>query len=114
MIVTIALRSHAPVAVAQLWIVRPHRTFMLPRPPEALVRKLVPLLAKIIGIAFIVGGSIFLIVGLVLLFVHGQNTLLIGAVFIVGSIFDIAIGFVIVRFAPRFMLGIFERLRQKI
>jgi hypothetical protein len=86
---------------------------MLPRPPEALVRKLVPLLCKIVGIASIIVGSLFLVIGIVLLFTHAQNSLLIGAVFVGGSIFQIAIGFVITRFFPGFMLGIFESLRQK-
>jgi len=86
---------------------------MLPRPPEALVRKLVPLLCKIVGISFIVFGSLFLVIGIVLLFTHGQNSLLIGGVFIGGSIFQIAIGYVVTRFFPRIMVGIFESLRQK-
>ena len=87
---------------------------MLPRPPEGLVRKLVPILAKIVGIAFIFFGVIFLLIGVVLLFVRAENSALIGTVFVCGSIFHIALGFLVVRFVPRFMLGIFERLRLKV
>ena len=87
---------------------------MLPRPPEELDRKMVPILAKIVGIAFIVFGTIFLVTGLVLLFVHAENATLIGSVFVGGSVLQIILGFVVVRFVPRFMLGIFERLRQKV
>jgi len=86
---------------------------MLPRPPEDLVRKLIPLLSKIVGISFIVGGAIFLLIGCVLLFLHKENTTLIGAVFIGGSIINIVLGFIVVRFVPRFMLGIFHSLRDK-
>ena len=86
---------------------------MLPRPPEDLVRKLIPLLSKIVGISFIVGGAIFLPIGCVLLFLHKENTTLIGAVFIGGSIINIALGYIVVRFVPRFMLGIFQSLRDK-
>jgi hypothetical protein len=87
---------------------------MLPRPPEELVRKMVPILAKIVGIAFIVFGTIFLVIGLVLLFVHAENATLIGSMFVGGSVLQIILGFVVVRFVPRFMLGKFESLRQKV
>jgi hypothetical protein len=58
-------------------------------------------------------GSLFLVIGIVLLFTHSQNSLLIGGVFVGGSIFQIVIGYVVTRFFPGFMLGIHERLRQK-
>jgi len=67
------------------------------RPPEG-VTKLLSLLPKIVGIAFIVGGVIFFAVGLALLFVHADNTKLIGVVFIGGSIVNIVLGVVAVRF----------------
>ncbi|HWZ93619.1 MAG TPA: hypothetical protein VNW30_00325 [Opitutaceae bacterium] len=86
---------------------------MLSRPPEDLVSKLIPLLSKIVGFSFIVGGAIFLPIGCVLLFLHKENTALIGAVFIGGSIVNIALGFIVLRFIPRFMLGIFRSLRDK-
>lgn len=89
------------------------RGFMLPRPPEALVRKLVPLLCRIFGITFMIVGLLFLLIGVVLLFTHAQNSSLIGAVFVGGSVFQIAIGYVVARFLPGFMLGVFERLRRK-
>jgi predicted lysophospholipase L1 biosynthesis ABC-type transport system permease subunit len=85
---------------------------MLPQPPEELVRKTVPILAKIVGVSFIVGGAFFLTLGIVLLFVHKENTTLIGAVFVGGSIFNIALGVVVVRYVPKWMLGIFEKLRH--
>jgi hypothetical protein len=87
---------------------------MFPRPPEELVRKLAPLLAKIVGIAFIVGGVIFLAIGLAFLFAHGDNAKLMGIVFVGSSILNIVLGVVVVRFVPRFMLGIFEKWRQRV
>ncbi|MGA2801364.1 MAG: hypothetical protein ABSE97_03190 [Verrucomicrobiota bacterium] len=85
---------------------------MLPRPPEYLVKKLIPILSKIIGISCIVSGAIFLPIGCILLFLHKENTTLIGAVFIGGSIISIALGFIVVRFVPRFMLGTSQSLRD--
>ena len=86
---------------------------MLPRPPDQLVRKMLPLLAKIVGIAFIVVGTIFLLIGFVLLFTHKENTTLVGSIFIAGSAIHIALGVVVVRYVPRFMLGILQALRDK-
>jgi hypothetical protein len=86
---------------------------MLPRPPEALVKKMVPLLCKIVGISFIVFGAIFLVMGFVFVFMHGENSKLVGGAFIGGSILQMVIGFLVVRFMPGFMLGIFQSLRDR-
>jgi hypothetical protein len=62
---------------------------------------------RIISIAFIGGGLLFLITGCLLLlqFVHGNNTTLIGAVFVAGSLLDIAVGMFMYRFGSRFIRG---------
>jgi len=60
-----------------------------------------------------VAGSLFLVIGIVLLFSRTQNSLLIGGVFVGGSIFHIVLGFIVTRFCPGFVLGIFESLRRK-
>ena len=86
---------------------------MLPRPPDELFRKTIPILCKIVGIAFIVGGVLFLVLGCVLLFVQAENTKLIAVVFVGGSTLNIVLGVVVVRYAPRFMLGIHEKLQNK-
>lgn len=86
---------------------------MLPRPPEGLVKKTVPIICKIVGIGFIVGGAIFLPIGCLLLVLHKENTTVIGAVFVGGSILQIVLGIAIVRYVPRIMIGIFQSLRDK-
>lgn len=82
-------------------------------PPEALVKKMVPILCKIVGIAFIVFGAIFLPMGCIILFMHGDNSKLVGTAFIGGSVFQIVVGIGVVRFVPRIMLGISKSLRDK-
>ena len=67
--------------------------------------KLITILSKIVGIGFIVGGVIFLVIGCVLFFIHGENTKLIGGVFVAGSVLNIILGAVVVKFLPRIMVG---------
>jgi hypothetical protein len=82
-------------------------------PPEGLVRTMVPILCKIVGISFIVVGAIFLPMGCIFLFMHGENSKLVGGVFIGGSILQISIGVLVVRYMPRFMLGRYESYRDR-
>ncbi len=86
---------------------------MLPTPPENLVKKLIPLLSKVVGITFFVSGAIFLVLGCVIEFMHGGDSRLVGAVFIGGSILQIFVGIVVVRYVPSLMLGVFRRLRER-
>ncbi len=86
---------------------------MLPRPPEDLVKKIVAILCKIVGISFIVFGAIFLALGFIILFTQGENSKLIGSVFIGGSILQIVIGLIVVRFMQRFLMGISESFYDK-
>jgi hypothetical protein len=86
---------------------------MLPRPPENLVKIMVPILCKIVGITSIVFGAIFLPMGCIFFFMHGKNSKLVGGVFIGGSILQIVIGFLVVRYMPRFMLGRYQSLRDR-
>ena len=82
-------------------------------PPEDLIRTMVPILCKIVGISFIVLGAIFLPMGGIFLFMHGENSKLVGGVFIGGSIFQIAIGILVVRYMPKFMLGRYQSYRDR-
>jgi hypothetical protein len=66
--------------------------------------KLMGVLSKVVGGAFIVFGVIFLLTGFALLFAHGRNTKLIGMVFVGGSILHIALGVMVIKFVPRIML----------
>ena len=86
---------------------------MLPTPPENVVKKLVPLLSKIVGVTFVVSGAIFLVFGCVIAFMHGRDSRLVGAVFVGGSLLQIVVGIIVVRFFPGFMLGIFYKLRER-
>jgi hypothetical protein len=81
-------------------------------PPEDLVKKMVPILCKIVGIGFIVFGTIFLPMGCIFLFMHGDNSKLIGGAFIGGSILQIVLGIIIVKYVSRLMLGISRSLRE--
>jgi len=85
---------------------------MLPLPPENLVKKLIPLLSKIVGITFVASGAIFLVLGCVIVFLHGGDSRLVGAVFIGGSLLAIFVGIFMIRYLPGWMLGIFYRLRE--
>jgi len=85
------------------------------RPPEEIIKMLVPILCKIVGISFIVGGIIFLPIGCMLLFKQGENTKLVGSVFIGGSVINILLGFVVIKNMPNmpgFMLDKFRKLRD--
>lgn len=86
---------------------------MLPLPPENLVRKLAPLLSKIVGVTFVVSGAIFLVLGCFIVFMHGGDSRLVGAVFVGGSLLQILVGVIVVRYFPGFLLGIFYRLRER-
>jgi predicted lysophospholipase L1 biosynthesis ABC-type transport system permease subunit len=86
---------------------------MITRPSDELFRKLVPLLARIVGFAFIIFGVLFLLAGVACLFSQAANSKMIGAVFIGGSLLHIAVGIVVVKYVAGWMLSIRERLRQK-
>jgi len=75
----------------------------LPRLPADLVKNLISILSKIIGISCIISGAIFLPIGCILLYLRKENTTLIGVVFIAGSIASIALGFIVFRFVARLM-----------
>jgi hypothetical protein len=82
-----------------------------PSPPDSSenpLEKFRIILSKIIGISFILGGVIFLAAGCVLLFLHGKNTKLIGGVFVAGSVLNIILGVVVIKFFPKFMSGRFS------
>ncbi|MGH7952839.1 MAG: hypothetical protein ACREFE_13105 [Limisphaerales bacterium] len=55
MIVTLAFGSHAPVAVAQLWIVRQHRAFWFMEAQPAIRRSLLKELIALLIFLFVCG-----------------------------------------------------------
>jgi hypothetical protein len=57
-------------------------------------------------------GIPFFVIGVVCLFLHGDNCKLIGAIFIGGSIMQIAVGVAVVKYVAPLMLSIFENLQK--
>jgi hypothetical protein len=86
---------------------------MLPQPPENLVKKLIPLLSKVVGVTFVVSGAVFFVLGCVIVFLHGGDSRLVGAAFVGGSLLAIFVGIVMIRYWSGWMLGIFHRLRER-
>lgn len=83
-----------------------------PKPPEELV-KIVSILCKGVGFAFIAGGIISLLLACILLFKNGNDAIMLAAAFFGGSIFNIVVGTMVVRYMPRFMLGRFQSGRKR-
>jgi hypothetical protein len=84
----------------------------MPLPPEDLVKKMVPILCRVIGVAFIVGGVVGMVLVPVFLFAKGKNALLFVLVFCGGSVLNLAVGFVLIKYMPTFMLPLFRKLRE--
>jgi len=68
---------------------------------EWVVNNLKSILMRVFGIICIVSAGLLLPTGCVLIFLHKQNTTLIGGVFIAASILNMALAYIFSKFAPR-------------
>ena len=73
-----------------------------------------PLLTKIVGAAFVIGGVLFLALGLVVCLYpathyQGDDPRLVGLILVAGSVLQIATGVVVFKYVGSWMLRMFER-----
>lgn len=84
----------------------------MPLPPEDLIKKTVPFLCRVIGVALIVGGIVALVIVPALLFAKGENTLLLVLLFFGVAVHNLVVGFVVIKYLPNFMLTRFHKLTE--
>ena len=81
-------------------------------PSENLVTKMVPLLCRIVGIAFIMGGIFELILIPILFLGEGENVAVVVVALSVSAIFSIGVGIVIIKYFQKIMLALFQKIRE--
>lgn len=81
-------------------------------PSENLVTKMVPLLCRVVGIAFIMGGILEMVLIPIVFFGEGEHVAVVVVAFSVSAVFSIGVGGVIIKYLPKIMLSLSRKIRE--
>jgi hypothetical protein len=81
-------------------------------PPEDLVQKMVPILCRVVGIFFIVGGILESLLVPVLFLGEVENIAILGLFLFIGAVFSVGTGIIVMKYMPKFTLTLHQKLRE--
>lgn len=85
---------------------------LFPFPPQELFNKMVPVISRLVGIAFMVGGALELLIIPFLFLGEGENITVFAIILFVSAVFSIGVGIVVLKYMPGLMLSISQKIRE--